>query len=253
MPAIRLFTIPGSHPGLTTRLMLARKSLPYKRTDLFPVVSKGVLKALRFPGVTVPAMTIDGRRVQGSIAIAHELDRVAPEPPLYPSDPAELARVTEAERFGDAELQHPIRQILWWALRKDAAPLASFSRGAKLGIPIGLAVKTAAPVVAASAHFNEASDENVRADLAALPGLLDRTDAFIAGGVIGNDEPNAADFQLATSIALAMTLDDLAPLFAGRPCARLARALVPEYPGRIPPVLPPEWLPLAASTKVPAQ
>ena len=95
-----------------------------------------------------------------------------PEPPLFPADPERRAAVEEAERFGDEDLQHPVRQILWWALRKDAAPLRSYSEGARLGVPIGLAVRTAAPIVALSARFNEASDDNVRADLAALPGLL---------------------------------------------------------------------------------
>ncbi len=45
---VRLYTIPGSHPGLTARLMLEHKGIPYQRTDLLPVISKGVLKALRF-------------------------------------------------------------------------------------------------------------------------------------------------------------------------------------------------------------
>ena len=62
---VRLFTIPGSHPGWTARLMLEYKGIDYRRTDLLPVVSWAVLKTLRFPGVTVPAIKIDGRRVQG--------------------------------------------------------------------------------------------------------------------------------------------------------------------------------------------
>lgn len=243
-PKLRLFTIPGSHPGLAARLMLERKGLSYKRVDLFPVVSKGVVRARRFPAKTVPALEIDRDRVQGSIPIARALDALVPEPPLLPSDPEKLAAVEEAERFGDTELQHPIRQILWWALRKDASPLRSFSEGAKLGIPIGLAVRTAAPIVALSARFNEATDENVRADLAALPALLDRCDSYIEAGTIGGAEPNAADFQIATSLALALTLEDLRPLFAGRPCADLARRIVPSYPGHVPAVLPAAWLPV---------
>ena len=114
--------------------------------------------------------------MQGSRQIARELERLRPEPPLFPADPEKRAAVEEAERFGDEELQHPIRQILWWALKRDKAPLRSYSEGAKLGIPIGLAVKTAAPIVALSARFNEATDENVRAGLAALPAMLDQVD-----------------------------------------------------------------------------
>ncbi len=222
--------------------MLERKGLPFKRTDLMPVVSKGVLKALRFGDVTVPAMKIDGRRVQGSVVIARELERIQPLPPLYPADPEERSRVEEAERFGDEELQHPIRQILWWALRHDSTPLRSYSEGAKLGVPIGLAVRTAAPIVALSARFNEATDENVRRDVEALPGLLDRVDSYIADGVIGGAEPNAADLQIAPSLALAMTMQDLRGAFEGRPCAELVGRLVPDFPGDFPPVLPPEWL-----------
>ena len=52
---VRLFTVPGSHPGWTARLMLEYKGIEYKRTDLPPGVHWFVLKALRFPGVTVPA------------------------------------------------------------------------------------------------------------------------------------------------------------------------------------------------------
>ena len=239
---VRLFTIPGSHPGMAVRLMLEYKGIPYKRTDLLPVISKGALKAMRFPRVTVPAIRIDGRRVQGSREIARELDRVRPEPPLFPADPARRVAVEEAERFGDEDLQHPIRQILWWAMKKNTAPLASYSEGARIGVPIGLAVKTAAPIVALSARFNEASDANVRRDLAALPGMLQRVDDWIAEGVLGGEQLYAADFQIAPSIRLAMTLDDLRPAIENRPAGELALRVVPEYPGQMPPVLPAAWL-----------
>jgi len=238
----RLYTIPGSHPGLGARLMLEHKAIPYKRTDLLPVISKGVLRGLRFESNTVPALKIDGRRVQGSRDIARELENRRPDPPLFPRDAERRAAVEEAERFGDAELQHPIRQILWWSLKRDASPLRSFSEGARLGVPVGLAVRTAAPIVALAARFNESTDANVKAALAALPALLDRADAYARDGVIDGDELNAADFQIAPSIALAMTLDDLRPHIESRPSGRLARRLVPDYPGRVPPVLPSGWL-----------
>ncbi len=239
---VRLYTIPGSHPGMAVRLMLEHKGIPYERTDLLPVVSRGVLKAQRFPGVTVPAIKIDGRRVQGSREIARELDRIKPEQALFPADPDLRTAVEEAERFGDEDLQHPIRQILWWSLHKDTAPLRSYSEGARIGIPIGLAVRTAAPIVALSARFHEAGDENVRRDLAALPGMLKRIDDWIAEGVLGGEELNAADFQIAPSIRLAMTLDDLRPAIENRPAGKHALRVAPDYPGETPPLLPSAWL-----------
>jgi glutathione S-transferase len=172
-----------------------------------------------------------------------------PEPALFSTDPEKRAAVEEAERFGDEELQHPIRQIIWWALKKDKAPLRSFSADAKLGIPIGLAVKTAAPIVALSAHFNEANDENVRADLAKLGNLLDRVDESIAAGTLDGEELNAADFQIGPSLRLAMTMQDLRPLIEARPAGRLAKRVQPQIAGDVPPILPPAWLqPLRSET-----
>jgi glutathione S-transferase len=243
--AARLYVIPASHPATTARLMLDYKGIPYKRTDLMPVVSKGALRAAGFPGITVPALKIEGEKVQGSREIARALDRIQPDPPLFPADPDKRAAVEDAERFGDEELQHPLRQLLWWGFKHEKENLRSYSAGAKLGVPIGLAVKTGGPLVALSARFNEATDESARAALAALPDLLDRVDAYIADGTIGGEQPNAADFQIATSIGLALTLDDLKPLIEPRPAAELAHKIVPDYPGHTPPTFPPAWLPAA--------
>jgi glutathione S-transferase len=247
----RLYVIPASHPSIAVQLMLEHKGISYKRTDLLPVISKGVLRAVGFPGVTVPALKIDGDKIQGSRPIARAFDRLRPEPPLLPAGPEQRAAVEEAERFGDEELQHPIRQILWWGMKKDHKPLRSYSEGARIGMPIGVAMKTAAPVVALSARFNEASDENARAALAKLPALLDKVDALVESGVVNGTQLNAADFQIAPSIGLAMTLDDLRPAIENRPAAKLAQRLVPDYPGKMPPVLPAEWLdPLTGSQRV---
>jgi glutathione S-transferase len=246
--ATRLYVIPASHPSIAARLMLEHKGIAYKRTDLLPVISKGVLRAVGFPGVTVPALKIEGEKVQGSRPLCRTLDRLRPDPPLFPADPEQRAAVEEAERFGDEELQQPIRELLWWAIKRDKKPLRSYSEGAKLGIPIDLAMATAAPIVALSARFNKATDENVRADLEKLPGMLDRIDAWIAAGVLNREQLNAADFQIAPSIGLALTLADLRPVIENRPAGALAKRVVPDYPGHTPPILPPAWLaPLGGS------
>jgi glutathione S-transferase len=245
----RLYVIPGSHPSQTARMILELKGVPYKRVDLMPVISKAVLKALRFPGVTVPALQVDGRRVQGSREIARELDRLQPEPPLYPEDPALRSAVERAEQWGEEELQPPARRILWNALRRDRSELRSYAEGARLGIPIGLAVRTAAPIVALSVRLYQATDENARADLAALSGMLQRIDDWIAEGVLGGEQANAADLQIATSLRLLMTLDDVRPAIESRPAGELARRIVPDFSGRMPPVLPQTWLaPLRVET-----
>ena len=239
---VRLYSIPASHPATTAQLMLEHKGIAYKRTDLMPVISKAVLKAMRFPGITVPALKIDGRKVQGSREIARELDQIQPDPPLLPADPDLRTAVLEAERFGDQDLQAPVRRILWNAMRRDRSVMASYSKGARLGVPIGLAVKTGGPLVAAASRLNEADDEHVRRDLAALPGMLQRIDDWCEAGVLDGEQLNAADFQIAPSIALAMTLDDLRPLIADRPAGRMAMRVAPDFPGKAPPILPQAWL-----------
>jgi len=228
---------------MSARLMLERKGIAYRRVDLLPVIAKGALRALRFPRATVPALTLDGRRVQGTREIAEVLDEVRPEPPLVPRDPDRRAAVDAAERWGDGVLQPAARRFSWWALRRDRAPLASFSEGARLGMPIGLAVKTAAPIVSVAARLNGADNAALRADLSALPALLDHVDELIDEDVIGDDEPNVADFQIATSLRLLMCFDDFRPIIENRPAGALAIRLVTGFPGRIGPSFPAAWMP----------
>jgi glutathione S-transferase len=241
MAEAKLYVIPGSHPSWTARLMLERKGIPYKRVDLMPVVSKGVLKVQRFPGITVPALKLDGKRVQGSMEIGRELDRVQPDPPLYPADPELRAKVEEAEAWGD-EFQQKPRRFSWWAFKKDRAPMVSYSEGARLGMPIGLAVKTGGPLVGVAARLNGSNDAEVSADLASLRADLDRIDEWIADGVLGGPQPNAADYQIAPSLRLLMSFDDLRPFIEGRPCGEMAMRIVPDFPGRTPALVPADWL-----------
>lgn len=234
--------MPGSHAATTGQLLFLHKGINYKRTDLLPVVSWVVLKALRFPDKTVPAAMIDGERVQGTRAIARELERRQPEPPLFPGDTEQRRVVEDAERFGDEELQQKVREIFLWSVRRDRSGLAGYLEGGKIGMPHGVAARTAGPFIALDARSRGATDDNVRRAIAAFPGMLRRIDDWMGEGVLGGEPPNAADLQIAPSLRLAMSLDDLRPAIEGRPAGRLATKIVPHFPGRTPAVLPPEWL-----------
>jgi glutathione S-transferase len=78
----------------------------------------------------------------------------------------------------------------------------------------------------------------VEADLAELPGKLDHVDELIAAGTIGGPEPNAADFQIGTSVRVLFAFEDLRGQVEGRPAYDLAMRLLPDFPGPIPPSLP---------------
>src|SRR5947208_1004965 len=174
-----LFMVPGSHPSVAAALMLEYKGIDYRRIDFAPAVHRVALRLVGFRGRTVPALRLDGRRLQGSRKIARALDELRPEPPLFPSDPDRRAVVERAEEWGDEVLQQLARRMAWSSLKRDHSTIGSFLEGARLGIPHGLAERTSPPLVHLAARLNDATEEAARADLAALPGHLDKVDGWI--------------------------------------------------------------------------
>jgi glutathione S-transferase len=243
-----LIGVPASHPTVAAELMLARKGIEVDRFDLVPGLHRFVLRRA-FPEGTVPAMVLDGRRLQGTRAISRALDVIAPEPALFPDDPERRTAVERTELWGDLVFQPVARRLAWAALKRDRSTIDSFLEGARLGLPTGLAVATAGPVVALCARLNRASDRSAGRDLETLPRLLDRVDELLASGVLsgdggaaGNGPLNAADYQVAPTVRLLMALDDLRPAIERRPAGGHALRVVPRFEGRIPHVFPDDWL-----------
>ena len=254
MTTVRLYSIPGSHPAAAARAMLEHKGLEYRRTDLPPIVSRVMMRLFGFSGNRVPALKIDGRKVQGSRNVSRELDVVKPDPPLFPADPERRAAVEEAERWGDEVFQQMPRTISWWALKRHKSDQASFLEGAgpmsRFWMPPRLAVATSGPILATAIRLNDSTDETVRQTLASIGPALDHIDGLIEQGVLGTEQPNAADFQIGASMALLMAFDDVRERIESRPAAGLARRLFPWYPGKVQPSFPPEWLePLRQSAR----
>jgi glutathione S-transferase len=247
MAEIRLYGIPMSHPVLAVRGMLDRKGLDYRYVELLAGAHPPSLWALGFRGMTVPAMRLpDGRRVQGSLAIAQALEEAAPSPSLYPSDPAARDGAREAERWGEAVLQPIPRRLIRWGLRASLLQRRWFADVATpLPAPAvtGLALTPLAPLFAWLAG---AGDDRVRDDLAGLPGQLDEVDRLLEVGVLGAGELGAADFQIAASVRMLLAFEDVSRLVSGRPAEAWALRALPDYP-RIPAVLPVEWLPGAGA------
>jgi len=221
--------------------------------DMIPGPIKQVsLRAMGFAQDTVPALKLGSKKIQGSRQISRELDRVRPQPPLFPSDPEERGRVEEAELWGDEVLQPSARRMIWNGLGRDRSALTSYSEGAKLRVPTAVAARTGAPVIAMARRRNQADDQAVARDFSELPGVLAHVDGLIADGVIGGEGANAADFQIAPSVRLMLTMDDLRPAIESRPAGELAMRLIPDFPGRLPPVFPRQWLqPLRAEPAQP--
>jgi glutathione S-transferase len=239
---LKLYTLPGSHPCAAVEAALEMKSIPFSRVDLLPMVQMAV-GPLLYGGMTVPGVRMDGERLVGSRRIMHRLDEVMPEPPLLPADAQARARVLEAERWGDEVLQSVPRRILDAAFLRDPGSMESFvSDDVKLPLPRGL-LRPALPLTARlMALRNQAKDENVRADLAALPGQLSQIDAWIDEGLLGNERPNAADLQIGSTMRLLNAIADVRPLLAEHRAMELTRYF-PPLVGEVPAgTLPAEWL-----------
>jgi glutathione S-transferase len=227
--AAKLYWFPISHPGHAVRKLLELKGIEYELAGVLPGTQKVHLRLAGFRGGTVPALVLDGRRVQGSRAIARALG-------LAPGD----AAAEEAERWGEAELQPVPRRILRWGLVRHGH-LRTWV-GEQCGVPLpSVGALLSRPAAWYYARDIRADEAAVRRDLAELPATLDRVDALLADGVIGS--PGAATFQVLCSVRSLAGFADLHDLVASRPSAAAARELFPDWPDPVPPFLPQGWLP----------
>jgi glutathione S-transferase len=231
---IRLFIVGGSHPCATVEKALEIKGLPYSVVEFPPPMHMGAMKLL-FGKRTVPGIQIDGEKISGSREILAKLDELVPDPPLFPADATERAAVVEAEAWGDEVLQPLVRRVLWPSFKANPEIMANYSAGSKLPpIPVPVLKLIAPGVTTLEMRANRATDATYADDIRTLPILLDRIDGWIADGVMGGEEFNAADLQIAASLRLLMTFADFTEIFAGRPCADLALRCFPEAPGFAP-------------------
>jgi glutathione S-transferase len=240
-PKIKLYVLPGSHPCAAVEVALQRKQIPFTRINLLPMVQVALGPVL-YGGSTVPGMRLDGQRLVGSRTIMRRLDELAPEPPLLPADPAARERVLETERWGDEVFQSIPRRILDAGFLRDPSTMESYAGDAKLPLP-RVMLRPALPLTAKlMAKRNNAQEGPVREDLATLASHLDRIDGWIAEGLLGGDQPNAADLQIGSTIRLLQTIRDIRPRIDSHPAATLTRYFPPMV-GEIPAgILPAEWL-----------
>lgn len=241
--AATLYAVHTSHAAHAARLMLEHKGIEHRTVNLVPGTHAALLRPLGFRHGTVPAMKLDGRRVQGTHAIALAIEEAKPEPPLFPTHPQERIRVEEAERWGDEVLQLAPRRLAAWINVRRPQLRTKLSREA--GVPASRLIGLAGwPVAWYFAHKVGANDtEGVKRTAGMLPALLDHVEGLIDDGTIGGEQRNAADFQIGTSVRLLMTFEDLVPALEGREAGRFAAELMPDYPTGIPAgFVPPEWL-----------
>ncbi len=253
----KLYVILGSHACRTGMLMLDHKGIAYRAVNL-PTGLQPLLLSLRGfrrspvhrrvggrrPSMlamadrlgTVPALRYDGQRVQTNREIARFLDRLRPDPPLFPADRERRAAIEEAERWGDEVLQMTARRLALAASLHGPEGMIDRGNDGRLGPLLwrNERVRLAGTGLLARLVFraNRATEPEL---LESLSAMLDRVDGWIAAGVLNGEELNAADFMIAPSLALLCYRRDLKEQIEARPAAGAGRAHPPAGACRVRP------------------
>jgi len=209
-----LYGIPGSHAVRTGELMLEYKGIEYRRVNFPPGPHRVIVRLIGFPGDRVPAVKFeDGRRAQGTRELPRALDELVPEPRLVPDDP----RALEAERWADDVLQQWARRMVSSTGSRDPDGLAARGAGGRLG-PLLTPYERPRRVVARMVLVAfGVTKEQQRDDRERTAEILDQVDAWIADGVLNGERLHAADFAVASSLALVEYIVALQPELQRRP------------------------------------
>lgn len=130
-PIPRLLHFRISHYNEKVRWALDYKRCPHVRQALVPAFHVPVVRRLTGQN-KVPVVEIAGQTTTDSSRILAEIERLHPDPPLYPSDPAELARALAIAEYFDDEVGPELRRIFWSAYLaqpRAAAAMATASFG----------------------------------------------------------------------------------------------------------------------------
>jgi glutathione S-transferase len=237
-PTLVMHAVPPSHPCMTVEAAIKLKGLPYERID-FSMSGEHPERMQEIYGEgnsTVPGLLLDGEAVHGSRAILARLEQIAPEPALYPSE-----QVREAERWGDEELQDLGRRLPWAAMHFRPELMGVFAGGEPLD---GAGTDFAMRFVRAAWRYHKISAERLQSDLAGLPAKLEHVETLASEGVIGGEQPNAADLQIGATIRVLLPVGDLRALLGGTAAEEIALRLFPAYPGDVPAgTYPAGWVP----------
>ncbi len=256
-PEATLYAIPGSHACEAGALMLEHKGIDYRRKDFWPGMHSMSVRMRGFPGKgktrmlgdqkptfsvamgdrlgTVPALKIGDEHLQPNAVIARRLDELVPEPPLFPADPEERAKVEEAEAWADDPFQMLARRLTLAAVIHG--PDALYDRGGKgrLGALLWHSdlVRLRGTKFLAKRVFT-ANAATEREMLDQLPGMLDTIDGYIADGVLNGERLNTADFMIAPSLAILSYRKDLRPMIESRPAGKLVDRVWAERAAPVP-------------------
>lgn len=246
MAQAKLYVILGSHACRTGMLMLEHKGIPFETVTLPTGMHSVAVRLAGFHGHaprtiderphralalvdrlgTVPALLIDGERVMGNRKISRELDRLQPQPWLFPQDAAVRARVVEIERWGDEVLQMGARRTILCAAANGQV-IDGGARGRLGPLLYHNDLMRRASVHLFNPIFAVGGGDEAGL-LASARAMLDEVDGWIADGALDGEHLTAADFMVAPSVALLGYHSQLAAEIEQRPVARMLERIFPR-------------------------
>ncbi|MCW3027735.1 MAG: Glutathione S-transferase domain protein [Solirubrobacterales bacterium] len=245
-----LYVFPGSHACRSGMLMLDHKGISYRRVDLVPGLHPLSVRLRGFPGSgtpirsvdgrthrslaildrvgTVPALRLGGERAQTNHDIARLLERVQPDPPLFPIDEHLRHEVEAAERWGDQALQMIARRLVLAASLRGLDTIPGRGSRGRLGPLLSENERIRVVASRVAGRIFAVTPARERDLLEELPATLDTVDEWISAGVLDGKELNAADLMIAPSLALLAYRPDLRPDIEARPAGALLERVLPE-------------------------
>jgi len=186
-----------SHFNEKARWALDWKRIPHRRRSLLP--------GLHVPSVLwrtgqkrVPVLVVDGQTITDSTHIIEAVERMRPDPPLYPSDGGERRQALLLEEFFDEELGPHIRRAAFHALLPHAS-YASALLATGCGGAAQLGYRALFPVVRAAMRLDlQITDETAELSRAKTRAALDRLEAELGrGSYLVGDRFTVADLTAA--------------------------------------------------------
>lgn len=108
----RLLHFRVSHYNGKVRWALDYKGWQYLREAQIPGFHVPRIRGLSGQN-QLPVLEIDRRVLAGSARILAEIERLRPDPPLYPADPGERARALAIEAYFDQQVAPDLRRLFW--------------------------------------------------------------------------------------------------------------------------------------------
>ncbi|GMU53682.1 MAG: hypothetical protein AMXMBFR33_28280 [Candidatus Xenobia bacterium] len=168
-----------AHYSEKVRWALDYKGVPHRRRALPPGFH--LPHALLLTGKrTLPILRLNGRAIRDSTAILAELERLHPEPALYPADLVLRERALAIEDYYDEEVAPALRRLFWSTYMSDATACARMATDG-FGAATRLAWRALWPVMRPLFLSNmQIRPEPVQRARQALGGYFDRLEADTA-------------------------------------------------------------------------